>query len=73
MKTIESIYKSRKKIAADNFIGGLFWALGATIGVGIIFALVSFILKNVNLVPYIGEFVSDVLNEVLQKNPQLLK
>lgn len=47
--------------------------MGATIGLAIILAILGFVVKNINLVPIVGNFVSDVMKEVLQKNPQLLK
>jgi len=73
MRTIDSIYKNKKQIFINNLIGGLAWAIGATVGLAIILAIASFIFKNVNLVPFVGEFISSVIEDVLQKNPQLLK
>jgi hypothetical protein len=59
------------EIIANNFIGGVFWALGATIGLAIIFSLLTIISKNIDLVPVIGSFVSDVIDFVMTKNPNL--
>ncbi len=69
----DKIYRSKKVIFFDNLIGGVAWAMGATIGLAIILAILGFVVKNINLVPIVGNFVSDVMKEVLQKNPQLLK
>ncbi|HVF69734.1 MAG TPA: DUF5665 domain-containing protein [Xanthomonadales bacterium] len=62
---------SFKRIAVNNLVGGIFWALGATIGISIILGLLSFLTKNVNLVPVVGEFVSNVIDFILAKNPNL--
>ena len=64
---------SRKEIFINNFFGGIAWALGATVGLSIIFVLLGIIAKNVNLVPYVGSFVSQVINFVLANNPNLHK
>jgi hypothetical protein len=62
---------SKKEIIFNNFIGGIFWALGATIGLSLIIGLLTIAAKNVNLVPIVGNFVSDILNFVLSNNPNL--
>ena len=72
MEHYEQVNKKRKKIFIDNFIGGIAWALGATVGLSIIIAILGLILKNSNLIPYIGNFVADVIKFVIQKNPNLL-
>jgi hypothetical protein len=74
MEPDEAVYKKRRhQIFIDNFLGGLAWALGATVGLAIIVTLLGFILKNINLVPFVGSFVTDVINFVISKNPQLLQ
>ena len=73
MRTIDNIYKNKKQIFINNLIGGLAWAIGATVGLTIILAIASFIFKNVTLIPFVGEFISSVIEDVLQKNPQLIK
>ncbi len=60
-----------REIVANNFIGGVFWALGATVGLAIIFSLLTIISNNIDLVPVIGSFVSDIIDFVMSKNPNL--
>jgi len=60
---------SKGEIVINNFIGGLFWALGATVGLALIFTILAFIAKNINLVPVIGSFVSQIINFILSNNP----
>ena len=70
MEPHEKVYRGRKSIIINNFIGGLSWAVGATIGLALIIAVLSFLLKNINLVPFIGAFISDVINQIIKTNPQ---
>ena len=72
MERHEEIHKSRKHIFFNNFLGGIAWGLGATVGVSIFFAILAFILSKVNVVPVVGNFVSGVLSYILQNNPNLL-
>lgn len=57
----------------NNFIGGIAWALGATVGLAIIVTVLGFILKNINFVPVIGNFVADIINFIIDKRPNLLR
>lgn len=73
MEKYEGVKRSFKDIIFNNFVGGIAWGLGATVGVSIIIAILSLILRNINLVPFVGNFVSQITNYVLQNNPQLVK
>ncbi len=73
MEKYERVKRSFKDIIFNNFVGGIAWGLGATVGVSIVIAILGLILKNVNLVPFVGNFVSQITNYVLQNNPQLIK
>jgi hypothetical protein len=61
----------KKDIIINNFLGGIFWALGATIGLALIFTILAFVAKHINFVPVIGSFVSQIINFVLSHNPNL--
>lgn len=73
MEKYEKVKRPLKDIIFNNFVGGIAWGLGATVGVSIVIAILSLISKNINLVPFIGNFVSQITNYVLQNNPQLIK
>lgn len=60
-----------REIIFNNFLGGLMWALGATVGLSIIFTTLNLIGGQINLVPVIGEFASDVIDFVIANNPNL--
>ncbi len=62
---------SKKEIVFYNFLGGIFWALGATVGLAVIFAIVGFVSKNIDIVPVVGEFVADILDFIAHRNPNL--
>jgi len=59
------------KIIFNNFIGGISWALGATIGISLIFTILTMIARNIDFVPFFGNFVSDIIDFVLKTNPKL--
>jgi hypothetical protein len=66
-----NVNMSTWKIIRNNIIGGVSWGLGATIGVAIILTVLSLILRQINLIPVVGTFVSDIVNFVSQNNPNL--
>lgn len=73
MERHEQIHKNRLEIFLNNFLGGIAWGLGATVGVSIFFAIFAFLLSKINLIPFFGNFVSGIITYVLQSNPHLLK
>lgn len=62
-----------KNIFATNFLGGIAWGLGATVGLAIIITVSGFLISKLNLVPIVGSFLADLLSPVLQNKPQMLK
>lgn len=73
MEKYEKVKRNLKQIAINNFVGGIMWGLGATIGLSIILALLSIILAKLNFVPIIGDFVANINEYVLQNYPQLIR
>lgn len=63
----------KKQILWNNFLGGITWGIGATVGVAVLLTILGFIASKANLIPFIGNFVSDLLNYVLQHNPHFAK
>lgn len=62
---------SFRQIATNNFLGGIFWALGVTIGFSLLIALLSLISNYINVIPIVGKFVSDIIDFVLSYNRNL--
>lgn len=72
MEKHEYIHKNFREIFINNFIGGVAWGLGGTVGIAIVLAIFSFILGRINFIPIVGKFVSEVATFVVSNNPQLL-
>ena len=73
MQNYEKVNLKLKHIVINNFLGGISWGIGATLGLGIVVALIGFLVSQIDFVPVVGEFVANVWEAVLQKNPQLLR
>ena len=56
-------HRSRHEIMVNNFIGGLTWSIGAFIGIALLSVVVGLIISKINLVPIIGEWLSQILKE----------
>jgi hypothetical protein len=72
MEKHEQTHGTRRQIFVNNFLGGIAWALGVTVGLALIITILTLILKNVNLIPVVGNFVADIIRFVIQKNQNLL-
>lgn len=57
----------------NNFLGGIAWGLGVTVGLSIVFAVFGFIFSKVDFIPVIGTFVAQITNFVASSNPILVK
>ncbi|MEX2007375.1 MAG: DUF5665 domain-containing protein [Candidatus Levyibacteriota bacterium] len=73
MQPHERVGRSRKKMVTDNFIGGIAWAVGVFVGGTIVVSILLFLFSKVDLVPVVGDFVLNVLENVAQKNPKLVE
>ncbi|OGH09658.1 MAG: hypothetical protein A2152_01035 [Candidatus Levybacteria bacterium RBG_16_35_6] len=69
----EQVNKGMGHIFRNNFIGGIAWGLGATVGVAIILAVLTLILRQINLIPVVGNFVAGVVEFISENNPHLIK
>ncbi|MBI3341548.1 hypothetical protein HY024_00335 [Candidatus Curtissbacteria bacterium] len=58
---------SRKQIMVNNFIGGIFWALGSVVGLSIIVTLVGVGLKQLHLNLIVGDWLSNVIQDAFTK------
>lgn len=63
-----TINNSRKNILINNFLGGLAWSLGTTIGLTVVVALLGMLLKNIAVVPIVGQFVIQITDFVSQNS-----
>lgn len=56
-------YKSRRAIMFDNFLGGLTWSLGTFFGLAILTIVVSYFVSKIDLVPIIGSWMAQILQD----------
>lgn len=55
---------SNKRIIFKNFIGGIAWGVGSIIGATLIVAFLLGILQFINFIPFVGDFVTQVVEYV---------
>jgi len=60
----DRIYRSKKTMLFNNFISGIAWGLGTTLGVAIVLTILGFISEQIKLVPFIGDFVTQITRYV---------
>lgn len=65
--THTNVENPMKKIVINNFIGGIAWAMGISVGASLVLAVFGFILGKINLIPIIGTFIIRV-NEFIAQN-----
>lgn len=64
----ENIYRSRKKMMLENFLGGILWSLGVWIGTTFVIAILVFLLSKIDFVPVFGDFVAKVMSHATKVN-----
>ncbi len=67
----EKVKDSLKLILFRNFLGGVAWAVGITIGFSLLVASLRLLSGFIDLVPIVGTFVSDIIDFVLSYNRNL--
>jgi len=72
MEPVEHINRPLRKMIVNNFLGGIAWGFGATIGLSIVLAILTLILKQINLVPIVGGFLTDVLRFMANNNTLII-
>ena len=65
------IHQSKRQMILNNFLGGIAWGLGVTVGLSIILALLGILMNAIGFVPVVGDFVIQVTEYVEQADPGL--
>lgn len=73
MEKYKNVLMGRKQIIINNFLGGISWGIGATVGLAIFFAILGLILSKFDWIPFVGQFVAKLNLYVSQNSPHLLK
>jgi predicted PurR-regulated permease PerM len=58
---------SRGEIIVNNFLGGIFWGIGSIVGIALFLTLFSLLAQYVNLIPFIGDFIGEILSYLQDK------
>ncbi len=64
----ELVHRGKKEIFFNNIIGGIGWSFGAILGTALLIGILSILARNINLVPVIGDFISNILDYILTTN-----
>ena len=60
----------RQQSFASSFVRGILTGLGSVIGATLVVGLIAFLLRNINIVPIVGDWLSDIFTHVLNNLPQ---
>ncbi|HYD35226.1 MAG TPA: DUF5665 domain-containing protein [Vitreimonas sp.] len=58
------VYRSRRDLFIDNLVGGVAWGFGSVMGATVIVAIILLILAQVQTLPFVGNVVRIVIEEV---------
>lgn len=65
-RTNELLEKINKKSSLGyRFLAGLIQALGATVGLALVLAILGYFISKIELIPIIGGWVSDIINQAM--------
>lgn len=71
MEKHEQVKAKKRVILFNNFLGGIAWGIGATIGVSLVLAFITYFVRLLNPVPIVGDFVTNVYEYVEENNPRI--
>ena len=67
-RAIDRAYGSWWHLISRSFVGGLFVALGATVGFAVLITILVFVLRQLEVLPIVGEFFSNIKEFVQSTN-----
>lgn len=67
IRAIERVYPSGRKLLVNNFLAGLAFGLGTTVGVSIFLAVFTFTLNQLKLIPVMQDVVKGLnIEEIIR-------
>lgn len=63
----EKVARPVGKIFVSNFLGGIAWGLGVTVGLSIVFGILGFVISKVDVVPIIGDFMQRLTQGLVEQ------
>ncbi|MBI2032626.1 MAG: hypothetical protein HYT09_03185 [Candidatus Levybacteria bacterium] len=64
----ERVERSKKEIMVNNFLGGIMWGIGVTLGLALLFGILGILVSRVDFVPIVGNFISSIIQFVINQN-----
>lgn len=58
------IYRDKKTILLNNFLGGIAWGVGTVIGATIIVGLIGMFLSRAEEIPFVGDIIENVMQQI---------
>lgn len=64
MQKHERVYRSRREIMLNNFLGGISWGVGSVIGATVVIAIIGIVIAQTQSVPFLGNIVKATMDEI---------
>lgn len=67
-RAVDRAYGNWWHLITRSFVGGLFVALGATVGFALLVTILIFVLRHLEVLPVVGDFFSNIKDFVQEAN-----
>ena len=63
-----NVQVNQKRALVNSFVAGMLFGVGSAVGATFVFGLIIFMLSQLNTVPFIGQYISNII-DYLQATP----
>lgn len=56
--------KSKRELFFDNLVAGIGWGIGTILGAALLFGFLGLLIARVQAIPFVGEFIYNIIVEV---------